>query len=166
MDRTGTPDKEKQRANEKVAEEDDIKRFLHDDESVLKLHDSLFKFTIVYLILSKDTERAVRLVSKKFLVRAPSMRIGHTKGKKSALAVYSVAANSILFAHQEHFFDPFVVLHEMYHCIRSRSGNHRGTEKNADKFAIDYIEEYSRQVNQMKFQRELPRAPSFTPEVD
>jgi hypothetical protein len=96
----------------------------------------------VGLILSKETETAVELLSRRFRVRTPSLEIGHTKGKKIALAVYSVEANSIAFADQEHFFNPFVVLHEMYHCIRSRSGHHRGTEKNADRFALDYIENY------------------------
>lgn len=86
-------------------------------------------------------------MSRRYKVRTPSLGIGPTKGKKVALAVYSVSANSILFSDQEYFFDPFVVLHEMYHCIRSKSGSHRGTEKNADKFAIDFISEYQRQIS-------------------
>ena len=113
-------------------------------EGVLSLDETRFKAAVVGLILSKDIEVAVEILSRKFRVRPPSLEIGHTKGKKLALAVYSVSANSIAFADQEYFFNPFVVLHEMYHCIRSRSGNHRGTEKNADKFALDYIENYRR----------------------
>ena len=118
-----------------------------EDEDLLELNDSKFKVAIVQLILSKDTEKAVELVSKKYKVRAPTLGIGSTKGKKIALAVYSVSANSILFSEQEHFFDPFVVLHEMYHCIRSKSGSHRGTEKNADRFALDFIEEYQKHTS-------------------
>jgi hypothetical protein len=40
--------------------------------------------------------------------------------------------------------NPFVVLHEFYHHIRSKGVDrmHRGTEGNADKFAIDYITQY------------------------
>jgi hypothetical protein len=108
------------------------------------LDDQRFKSLVVHLILSKDTEKAIELVSKKHGVKAPKLGIGMTKGKKRALAVYSVAANSIQFADQDQFFDPFVVLHEMYHCVRSRSGSHRGTERNADRFAIDYIQEYNK----------------------
>ncbi len=115
-----------------------------EDEELLSLDDPRFKAAVVQLILSKDTEKAVELVSKRFKVRPPRLGIGPTKGKKIALAVYSVNANSILFSDQEYFFDPFVVLHEMYHCIRSKSGSHKGTEKNADKFALDYIDEYRR----------------------
>jgi hypothetical protein len=113
-------------------------------DEVLALDEPHFKATIVKLILTKDTERAINLLSSKYRRRPPKLEIGHTKGKKTALAVYSVAANSITFADQEYFFDPFVVLHEMYHCIRSTSGAHRGTEKNADRFAMDYIETYKK----------------------
>jgi len=113
-------------------------------DSILALDGSRFKAAIVGLILTKDTETAVEVLSRKFKVRPPKLEIGHTKGKKIALAVYSVPANSIAFSNQDHFFNPFIVLHEMYHCIRSKSGHHRGTEKNADRFALDYIENYRR----------------------
>lgn len=124
-----------------------------ENEDILSSDDSIFKATVIQLILSKDTEKAVELLSQKFRVRTPTLGIGHTKGKKTALAVYSVVANTISFSDQDQFFDPFVVLHEMYHCIRSRSGNHRGTEKNADKFALDYIAEYNKKVIQAGFGR-------------
>jgi hypothetical protein len=118
---------------------------------ILTLDESSFKAYIVGLILSKDTEKAVELLSRKFKVRIPSLGIGHTKGKKTALAVYSVVANTISFSDQDYFFNPFVVLHEMYHCIRSTSGSHRGTEKNADKFALNYIDEFNKRVKQLGF---------------
>lgn len=117
-----------------------------EDKEILALPMPQFKAAVVQLILSKETERAVDIVSRKYGARPPSLGIGSTKGRKIALAVYSVSANSILFSDQTHFFDPFVVLHEMYHCIRSKSGSHRGTEKNADRFALDFIMEYQRHV--------------------
>ena len=123
-----------------------------EQEDILALDDSRFKAAVVQLILSKDTEEAVELVSKKYKVRVPNLGVGPTKGKKFALAVYAVSANTILFTDQEHFFDPFVVLHEMYHCIRSTSGSHKGTERNADKFALDFIMEYQKQVAARVFQ--------------
>jgi hypothetical protein len=116
------------------------------DDEILFLGDTEFKARIVQMIISKETERAVELVSRKYKVRAPRLGIGPTKGKKVALAVYSVNSNAILFSNQDYFFDPFVVLHEMYHCIRSKSGSHKGTEKNADRFALDFIEAYRREV--------------------
>jgi hypothetical protein len=111
----------------------------------MALNDDLFKAYVVYSILSKETERAVELVCKKSRVTSPSLRIGGVpKGHKKALAVYSIASNSIAFRDQNQFFNPFVVLHELYHCIRSKSGTHRGTEKNADRFALSFIDAYNR----------------------
>ena len=121
------------------------------NENMLSLNEWSFKAAIVSVILSKDTEKAVDLLSKKFKVRAPKLGIGPTKGKKKALAVYSVAANTILFRDQEYFFDPFVVLHEMYHCIRSTSGNHKGTEKNADRFALEFLAEYNKHAPMIRY---------------
>jgi hypothetical protein len=121
----------------------------------LTLDEPSFKASVVGLILSKDTEKAVELLSQKFKVRIPSLGIGHTKGHKTALAVYSVVANTISFSDQDQFFNPFVVLHEMYHCIRSRSGSHRGTEKNADKFALGYIDEFNKRLVELGFRQPL-----------
>ncbi|HZW57251.1 MAG TPA: hypothetical protein VFF30_13255 [Nitrososphaerales archaeon] len=109
----------------------------------LSFNDPEFKAYVVHLILNKETEKAVSLVSKKHSVRTPKLEIGISKGKKKALGVYSVSANAISFKDQTQFFNPFVVLHEMYHCIRSSSGSHRGNEKNADRFALDYIGAYN-----------------------
>lgn len=110
----------------------------------LSLDEEHFKAYVVLLILNKDTERAIELVSAKHRVRKPKLSIGISKGKKKALGVYSVDANTISFKDNEQFFNPFVVLHEMYHCVRSTSGTHRGNEKNADRFAIDYIQTFNK----------------------
>ena len=128
----------------------------------LTLGDEMFKVYVVYLILSRKTENAVQLVCKKNRVSSPSLRVGGIpKGHKKALGVYVIASNSIAFRDQDQFFDPFVVLHELYHCIRSKSGTHRGTEKNADKFALSFIETYN------KFAKAISeRIPVETPRVD
>jgi hypothetical protein len=36
------------------------------------------------------------------------------------------------------------MLHEFYHHLRYYAGHHRGTEKKADKFALDFIAAYKR----------------------
>jgi hypothetical protein len=138
----------------------------YDDDRILTLNEPSFKAMIVYLILSSETERAIDILSRKFGVRKPALGIGHTKGKKIALAVYSVASNTISFADQQYFFDPFVVLHEMYHCVRSRSGNHRGTEKNADRFALDYIAEYNKLTKAVDRAKSLEKIESVHAKVD
>ncbi len=128
----------------------------------LSLDESSFKAYIVSLILNKETEKAVEILSAKYRLRPPSLSIGISKGKKKALGVYSVEANAISFKDNEQFFNPFVVLHEMYHCIRSTSGTHRGNEKNADRFAIDYI----RTFNQFARSSAIDEASYFTEGVD
>ena len=100
-------------------------------------------------------------------MRIPKLSIGIAKGKKRALGVYSVDGNAISFKDQDQFFDPFVVLHEMYHCIRSRSGAHRGNEKNADRFALDYISVYNEFVRAEVYKaRQLEIDAKTTPQVD
>ena len=67
------------------------------------------------------------------------------KGRsKGVLAVYSADRKEILAVSQDYLYDPFVMLHEFYHHLRQFAGHHRGTEKNADKFALDYIAAYKR----------------------
>jgi hypothetical protein len=45
---------------------------------------------------------------------------------------------------QRHAVNPFVVLHEFYHHLRCKGVDrmHRGTEGNADRFALDFIKAY------------------------
>jgi hypothetical protein len=40
------------------------------------------------------------------------------------------------------FYNPFVILHEFYHHLRSKDGSHRGTERHANAFAQGFIESY------------------------
>ena len=120
-------------------------------EDPLSFDEDRFKAYVVYLILTKNTEKAVELVSQKHGARTPRLSMGISKGKKKALAVYSVEANAISFKDQDQYFDPFVVLHEMYHCVRSKSGSHRGNEKNADRFALDYIAVYNDFVRRAEY---------------
>jgi len=71
--------------------------------------------------------------------------VGATKRhSKGVLAVYSADRQEIRAVSQEYLYDPFVMLHEFYHHLRQFAGQHRGTEKNADRFALDYIAAYKR----------------------
>jgi hypothetical protein len=76
--------------------------------------------------------------------------VGVVKGRsKGVLAVYSRDRKEILAARQEYLYDPFTMLHEFYHHLRYFAGHHRGTEKNADKFALDYVAAYRRVASGM-----------------
>jgi len=65
------------------------------------------------------------------------------KGRsKGVLAVYSANRKEILAARREYLYDPFTILHEFYHHLRYFGGEHRGTEKYADRFATNFIQSY------------------------
>ncbi|MEM3803065.1 MAG: hypothetical protein QXX17_01510 [Conexivisphaerales archaeon] len=101
-----------------------------------------FKATVVEKIMQKDTEEAIRLLSEAYGLEPPAIKVGYVKGKKKALAVYIPSKRTIFVAKGENLWNPFVILHEFYHHLRSYSGIHRGTEKLADAFAIDFLASY------------------------
>jgi len=103
------------------------------------------KASVVALILDSKTEEAIRVLSKWYRVSVPGLGIGVVEGKtKGVAAVYSQKQKKILAARREFMYDPFVMIHEFYHHLRSVSGHHRGTEKQADRFALDFIDVYRR----------------------
>lgn len=78
-----------------------------------------------------------------YRVERPRLRVGLVRGRnKGVQAVYVSARKEILAARREFLYDPFTMIHEFYHHLRSFGGDHRGTERYADKFAIDYIRAY------------------------
>jgi hypothetical protein len=100
------------------------------------------KALIVHLILSKETERAIEQLSALNHIDAPGLKVGAVKGRKKALAVYVENEKTIYVAKGDNLWDPFIILHEFYHHLRCRSGKHRGTEKLADAYAVDFINAY------------------------
>ncbi|MEM0075612.1 MAG: hypothetical protein QXG05_08725 [Nitrososphaerota archaeon] len=106
------------------------------------MEENSFKASVVMMILSGRTEKAISLLSDFYKIKAPMIRVGHVKGKKRALGVYVAKENTIYFARSENLTDPFVVLHEFYHHLRNRGGEHKGNEKLANKFAISYIKSF------------------------
>ena len=103
------------------------------------------KAMVVYLILNSRTEEAIGALSKWYKVSTPRLGVGVVEGKtKGVAAVYSQNRKEILAARREFLYDPFVMIHEFYHHLRSVSGKHRGTEKQADRFALDFIQAYRR----------------------
>jgi len=73
----------------------------------------------------------------------PRLSVGVFEGRtKGVAAVYSVPRREILAAKREYLYNPFVIIHEFYHHLRSTSGRHKGTERQADEFAADYLRAY------------------------
>ena len=103
------------------------------------------KASVVALILDSNTEEAIRVLSGWYRVSVPRLKMGVIEGKtKGVAAVYVQSRKEILAARREYMYDPFVMVHEFYHHLRSVSGRHRGTEKQADRFALDFIDAYRR----------------------
>jgi hypothetical protein len=103
------------------------------------------KAVAVWLILDSKPEDAISLMCKWYRVSSPRLLVGVLEGKtKRVAAVYSVQRREIRAARREYLYDPFVIIHEFYHHLRSTSGKHRGTEKQADRFALDFIAAYRR----------------------
>ncbi len=104
-----------------------------------------FKPAIVYLILTKQTEQALELLAKNYRVEIPKLKVGLPKGHtRNSYGTYNAGSQTICVLDSEIFGNPFVILHEFYHHLRSKSVDkqHKGTEKNADKFALEFIKAY------------------------
>ena len=103
-----------------------------------------FKATIVWLILNGKVEEALEILAKKHGVRAPIVEVGLPKrNKNKVLGCYNGKKRTISVLNSDTLKDPFVILHEFYHHLRTTSdAKHRGTEKYADTFAKQYIEAY------------------------
>lgn len=109
------------------------------------LDEEKFRLRVVQLIfLKRDPERAVEELSTHYRVEKPTVRIGLPKGEGKALGCYVHRNKTIYLADTESFYDPYVVIHEFYHHLRSVSGKHRGTEKHAREFALSFLRSGSR----------------------
>lgn len=105
-----------------------------------------FKFEVVRLILSMDAEKALEMLAQNYSVATPKLKIGLPKGhRKNVYGCYTSKTQTISLLSSDFLNNAFVVLHEFYHHLRSKGVDqrHRGTEKNADKFAADFIAHYN-----------------------
>ena len=103
-----------------------------------------FKAAIVWLILEGKVEKALEILAKKHSVEPPIVEVGLPKRNKGkALGCYSGKKRTISVRNSDTLKDPFVILHEFYHHLRTTSdAKHKGTEKYADAFAKDYLAAY------------------------
>lgn len=103
-----------------------------------------FKALVVHLILSGRTEEALRLLSKRYKISIPKIRVGMPKGHVKNAACYVRKTETIHFSRREALGDPIIVLHEFYHHLRSVTDWHGGIDKNADKFAESFMKAYKK----------------------
>lgn len=117
--------------------------------------DDQFKAMIVATILDSKTEDAIKMLCKHYRVDVPELAVGVFEGRtKGVAAVYSMRKKKILAAKREYLYNPFVMIHEFYHHMRSVSGEHRGTERQADEFAVDFVDAYKRVLAKVKAMQE------------
>jgi len=109
--------------------------------------DDITKAKIVHIILNRNTEEALQKLSKFYNVTPPEIVVGTIKGKRRTVyAVYVQKERRIYVINSDVFYNPFIVLHEFYHHIRTRAGVHRGSEKHANMYAKSFIDSYKKIV--------------------
>jgi hypothetical protein len=112
--------------------------------------NDLTKAKIVALILDKKTEVALENLSKLYKIDTPEIVVGTIKKKRRTVyAVYVVQEKKIYALNSDIFYNPFIILHEYYHHIRSKLGTHRGSEKHANMYAQDFINSYLKFVENL-----------------
>ncbi len=105
--------------------------------------DTHLQFKIVKLILDSKTEDALELLSSFYNISPPEIKVGTVKGRrKNVYAVYVHKERRIYALNSDIFYNPFIILHEFYHHLRSRGAGHRGSEKHANKYAKDFLHSY------------------------
>ncbi len=104
--------------------------------------DLLVRARAVELILEGRVEEALELLSKHYGVRPPRVKVGLPKKHARSLACYDPSRRLICLRSSEELRNPLVVLHEYYHHLRFTMGKHRGTEKHADKYALESYRAY------------------------
>jgi Zn-dependent peptidase ImmA (M78 family) len=99
---------------------------------------------VVQLILNGKVEKALELLARHYKVDLPKIRVGLPKGRRAnVFGCYAARNQTIYVLNSEVLKDPFVVLHEFYHHLRTGVNNkHKGTEKLANRFAKEFIEAY------------------------
>jgi len=109
-----------------------------------KLSESKFKASIVLLIVNGKVEEALELLSEHYYVLVPRLKVGlPARHRKNTLGCYVAKNQTIHVLNSDVFKEPFVILHEFYHHLRtSVDKKHKGTEAYANSFAKDFIETY------------------------
>jgi len=112
--------------------------------------DVLFRAKVVYLILSKDTEEALEMLSQHFKVVKPKLKVGMPKRYSKNPACYVPKNRTIHVSRREILWNPNLILHEFYHHLRRETDAQGGIEKYADTFAQNYLLAYQKATTHKK----------------
>lgn len=118
--------------------------FLRSIEGLEELLEQNFKALVVLLILNGRVEEALGKLAERYGVVEPKLKVGLPKGRrKKVLGCYSVKDKTIYVLNSEALKEPFTVLHEFYHHLRTApDARHRGSEKRANEFAREFVQAY------------------------
>ena len=105
---------------------------------------------IVQMILDKRTEEALLMISKFYEIKAPEIVVGTVKGKRRTVyAVYVQKESRIYCINSDVLYNPFIIIHEFYHHLRTVAGVHKGSEKHANLYAREFIVSYNKIMNRI-----------------
>jgi hypothetical protein len=98
---------------------------------------------VVKLISDGKVEDSLELLAGHYGVSVPRIRVGLPKSRRSKVqGCYSASDQTIYVLDRDRLKNPFVILHEFYHHLRTGvDEKHRGTERLASAFARKFIEE-------------------------
>jgi hypothetical protein len=112
--------------------------------------NDLYRTSIVQMILDKRTEEALLTISKFYGIKAPEIVVGTVKGKRRTVyAVYVQKESRIYCINSDVLYNPFIIIHEFYHHLRTVAGVHKGSEKHANQYAKEFIASYNKVMNQI-----------------
>jgi Zn-dependent peptidase ImmA (M78 family) len=109
-----------------------------------RISQAEFKAFIVSLVLDSKVEQALELLAREFKVTVPRIQVGLPRSHGGVYGCYTSRNRTIYVLNGDVLKDPFVILHEFYHHLRTSSVDkkHRGTEKYANVFAKEFIAAY------------------------
>lgn len=94
---------------------------------------------VVRLIREGRPEDALVLLAGKYGVSPPRLKVGTVKGHRSVAGCYVAKEKTIYLSRAEVMSEPYVILHEFYHHLRSAQGKYGASEKHAQAFATDFM---------------------------
>ena len=114
--------------------------------SNMSTDDLGFRAKVVALILSRDTEEALELLSQHYRVVKPKLKVGIPKRHSKNPACYVAKKRTIHVSRREILWNPHIILHEFYHHLRNLINAQRGIEKYAERFAENYLQAYRKKA--------------------
>jgi len=108
--------------------------------------EARFKALVVWLILNGKAEEALELLTSVYEIETPAIKVGLPQRRRTrTYGCYNLKNKTIYVLNSDMLKEPFVILHEFYHHLRTTvDSKHKGTENYADKFANDFIQTYNR----------------------